>query len=285
MRNRYIRSLVVTALLGSLNADAMDFKWSLGTHDFVVSNIKNDVPLDGIEAGDSHTLGVNSALYVSHTTATGIHFDAKAEAFLDYDKDELDPDHIPIWFDFTFNVDGEMLKLNDTNSLKWLIKMDNRQNTVSCVEREVRQHLGVGYQYQTDNFTFNADILAGFYYIEFDDDTPVNRGYGREDTDDGEASHVYIIDSTYRFNKSWNIFGEYRHYAANMGAATLEDNVNVLVSYMGSDVFGEGTGFHLKAKYVKYDISRFYKESIGHDIVPFDNDTLIQAYVTIPVKF
>ncbi len=285
MQNKIVQSALFATVLLSAPLSAMEFEWSVGVHDLVVQDIKNDLVTDGISSGDSHTFGINTAIYVHHTTQSGINLNAKAEVFLDNDQDELDPDHIPIWFDFSFYVDGEMYKINENNQLTWLIKMDNRQNTVSCVEREVRQHLGLGYEYHKGGFTFDANLLAGFYYIEFDDDTPVARDYTREDTDDGEASHVYMLDAKYVFSKDLSVFAEYRHYAANMGAATLEDNVNALVSYMGSNLFGEGTGFHLKAKYVKYDISRFYRDSVGIDIVPFDNDTLIQAYVTIPVKF
>ena len=288
MKKKIVQSALLGAILLNAPLSAMEFEWSVGVHDFMVMDIKDDDAHnyphdDGISAGDSHTLGINTAIYVKHTTQTGINIVAKAEAFLDHDKDHLDPDHIPVWFDFSLDVDGDMYSINDANTLRWYIALDNRQNTVSCVEREVRQHLGVGYEFNKSGFTFDAKILAGFYYIEFDDDTPVARGYNREETDDGEASHVYVLRGAYKFNKDWSVEADFRHYAANTGGDTLEDNANALLTYKGSDMFGEGTTMNLKVKHVKYDISRLNVHPLP--IVPFDNDTLIQAYVTIPVEF
>ena len=285
MRNSYKLSLLASSLLLSTVVNAFEFEASVGVHDFVVSDIKNDVAADGISSGTSHTLGVNAAIYVKHQTANKINFLAKAEAFLDRDKDHLDPDHIPIWFDFLLDIDGPMYTINDKNALKWYILMDNRQNTVSCIEREVRQHLGVGYEYKSGGFRFDFNLYAGFYYIEIDDDTPSARGYTRQDTDDGEASNVVEFEAAYDFNKNWSLYGNIKRYAANTGMENLEDNAEVRLTYSGSEFLTDGSTLNFKVKHVKYNFDRFYRADVGVPILPFDNDTLIQAYVTLPISF
>lgn len=265
---------------------AVEYDVSVGLHDFVVSDIKNDLIADGIESGTSHTLGINGAIYLKHTTPSGIKMLAKAEAFLDRDKDHLDPDHYPVWFDFLITIDGNIHKIDNSNRFKWHILIDNKQNTVSCIEREVRQHVGAGYEYTKGGLRLEVSGYMGFYYIEIDDDTPSARGYTRQDTDDGEASNVISLEGDYKFNTDWSLSGYVRHYAANTGFETLEQNYQLRLSYKGAvKTFGKGSTLNLKLKHSAYDFSRFYRPSVGVPILPFDNDTLIQAYVTVPLHF
>jgi hypothetical protein len=278
-------SILLSSLLLSSAVSAMEFEASVGVHDFMVSDIKNDVPADGISSGTSHTLGVNAAIYIKHETQNHIKFLAKAEAFLDHDKDHLDPDHIPVWFDFLLDIQGEMYTINENSLLKWYVLMDNRQNTVSCIEREIRQHIGVGYEYTKSGLTLDFNLYAGFYYIEIDDDTPGERKYSRQDTDDGEASNIIELKAQYNFNQDWSLYGGFKRYAANTGREHLEDNVELLLTYKNADFLTEGSTLNFKIKHVQYDFDRFYRSDIGVPILPFDNDTLIQAYVTLPISF
>ena len=262
---------------------AVEYDLSVGMHNLVVQNIVNDVPADGITTKTSHTFGLNSAIYVKHETDTGIKVLAKAEVFLDYDTDHLDPDHIPIWFDFFMDVRGPLYKINSTNQLKWYIFMDNRQNTVSCIEREVRQHIGLGYETILNKLILDMNLYTGFYYIEMDDDTPVARGYTRQNTDDGEASLVVELSLKYNFTQDVSFLLHAKKYTATGGFERLEDNLEALLTYKNSSIFGDTTALHFKAKYVKYDLERFYLPSTGVPILPFNNDMLIQAYVTFPL--
>ena len=283
IKYKILSLLTYTLLASSLNA--MSFEASVGTHDFIVSDIKDDTPNDGIDSGTSHTLGLNAAIYVKHTTKSGINLVAKAEAFLDNDKDHLDPDHIPVWFDFLVDIDGVIHRLNDNNLFKWYLLMDNKQNTVSCIEREVRQHLGVGYEYINGGLTLDVNAYSGFYYIEIDDDTPVARGYTRQQMDDGEASNMLQFTVAYQFDKHWLASFDARTYNANAGMENLENNFEFDLKYSGAYILTEGSTLNLKIKHVKYDLDRFYVSSTGLPILPFDNDTLVQAYVTLPIEF
>ena len=277
-------SVYLSTLLLSASLSAANFGVIAGVHNFIVSDIQNDVPTDGISAGNSHTLGLHVGGFVNHTTPSNINLFAKIEVLFDNDKDNLDPDHIPIWFDSLVDIDGPVYSINKYNDIRWHLVMDNKQNTVSCIEREMRQHVGVGYQYTNKGLTFELNTYLGFYYIEIDDDTPLNRGYTRQDTDDGEASHVFELEVEYTFNREWSLYAKAKTYIPNVGDERLEDNFETRLTYINS-WFGEGTTMNFKVKHVKYNFDRFYKDPPGVSILPFDNETLIQAYCTIPIEF
>ena len=277
--------LLISTLLMSHSLSAFDIDLSAGAHDFVVSNISNDTPNDGISAGTSHTLGLNIGIIANHTTPSNIHLMAKAEAFWDRDKDHLDPDHIPIWFNFIISADGPMYTINIYNHFKWYVLMDNKQNTVSCIERQVRQHVGAGYEFNYNGFTFDTNVYMGFYYIEMDDDTPVARGYTRQDTDDGEASNIFELKMAYKLNKNFTLSGYAKQYSANARLQHLERDYELLVRYKNLDFLAKNSSLNFEIKHSKYNLDRFFRDPPGIAILPFDNDTLIQASVTLPLKY
>ncbi len=282
--NKKLSLLATAFLLGNL-LHAFDVDMSVGMHDFVVSNIVNDTPDDGIKSGTSHTVGLNIGIVAKHTTPSDINFLAKAEAFWDNDRDHLDPDHIPVWFAFLFEVDGKIYKMNENNQFKWYVLMDNKQNTVSCIEREVRQHVGVGYELVRERLRFDLNAYLGFYYIEFDDDTPVARGYTRQDTDDGEASNVFEVKLAYDFTNSFSISGYAKQYSANTGTESLERDYSLLLVYKNAPFLAEKSRLNFEIKHVRYNLDRFFRNPPGIPIVPFDNDTLIQANAIIPLNY
>ncbi len=278
---KLFQSFIVGLLFYVSTLSAVSYEASVGAHDFIVSDIETGGKPAHIEDGTSHTLGLDIGIWVKHTTEKNINILAKAEAFLDNDKDELDSDHIPVWFDFLLDIDGPLYTLNENNYFLWYIYMDNKQNTVSCIEREVRQHVGLGYTYTNGGFKASFNVYAGFYYIEIDDDTPVARGYGREDTDDGEASHVFEFETSYDFTQDFSVYAYAKRYNMNMGGENLEDNFLVQFNYKNIHFLNDNVSFHLKAKYVKYNFDRFNKKGLL-PILPWDNETLVQAYVTMP---
>ncbi len=255
---------------------------SVGVHDFMVQNIQDNVGLVHNVGSSSNTFGGNIGIWYSKHTQGGINILAKAEVFRDYDKDELDFDHIPIWFDYLLTFDGKLHDINEANRFRWLVYLDNRQNTVSCIERTIRQMIGAGYEYHKSALSAGVNLYAGFYYIELDDDTPVARGYTREELDDGEAAHALEAFFSYDFNNNWHINATIRHYAANTGGSTLETDSKLHISYSGESFFMDNATLNLKIDYRKYDYSRFNTRALP--VVPWDNDTLIQAYVLVPIS-
>ncbi len=255
---------------------------TVGVHDFIVNDIEDDGALGHISPGTSHTLGLNASAWVTHSTPGGINIFAKAEIFRDFDQDELDPDHIPVWFDFVADIDGSIHAIDDDNTIKWYLYMDNRQNTVSCIEREIKQHVGIGWQFKKRSFMFALNAYAGFYYIELDDDTPLSRGYTRFELDDGEASNVLELESSYTFSNGLSLYAGIKRFSANAGMQTLETDFNFLASYKAFAFMNQDATLNFKVKHIKYDFSRF-SEGHTYSVLPWDNDTLVQAYVSLPL--
>jgi len=282
---KFLKSSFLAAFVLASSLGAQDIHVSAGFHDFVVQDIKDDGGLHGIPSGDSHTFGVNVGIWAQHTTPSKINILAKAEMFLDRDKDDLDPDHYPIWFDFLVDVDGPLYSINEKNTLAWYVYMDNRQNTVSCVEREIRQQIGFGYVHKQNSFDIALNAYAGFYYIEIDDDTPVARDYTRQELDDGEASTAFEVEGHYYFNNTLDIYARVRNYFANTGFEELETNYEFQCSYhpKKSSFLRDDATLHVKIKYNQYNFDRFNVHTL--DMLPWDNDMLIQAYVSIPYQF
>jgi len=278
------KSSLLFAPLLTISLNGMDFQATFGLHDFMVNNIKTDGYPAHIKDGTSHTFGVDAGIWIRHTTPSDINFLAKAEVFLDRDKDELDEDHIPVWFDFLVDVDGPMYKINERNRLLWYVLIDNKQNTVSCIEREIRQHIGVGWEFHTQKFKVALNTYLGFYYIEIDDDTPKQRGYTRMELDDGEASNAFELETSYSFTQDWSIYAKAKRYSANAGFEELETNYELLLSYSGENFLVEHSTLNLNIKNVQYNFDRF---NVHSDLtaLPWDNDTLIKVYLSMPIDF
>lgn len=279
---RFLKSLLLSSFLTPISWSAT-IEVSAGVHDFIVNGIDNPQKQPSyIESGTSHTLGLNTAVWIQHKTPSGISFTGKAQVLLDRDKDELDKDHLPVWFDFLLDIDGEIYKPNDTNSFKWYIYLDNKQNTVSCIERQVRQHIGAGWQYRDDDFMFALNGYLGFYYIEIDDDTPGARGYSRNELDNGEASNVFEAELAYKITPAWSSYANLKRYSANAGFSELETDLKLLVSYHDAISFlAKGSSLNLQIKYNSYNFKEFNIHPLT--VLPWDSDSIVELYIKTPL--
>ena len=80
--------IAVIMLAGAAStASADEWQYWVGVHDFKVPDV------------DSHTYGVTGGVSVDKQTKSGTHLVGSVDLFLDRDKDDLDPDHIPIRWD------------------------------------------------------------------------------------------------------------------------------------------------------------------------------------------
>ena len=279
-----LQKTVFSTLFACSSLFGYNFETTFGAHDFIVNDIKtNGVPAH-IDDGTSHTFGANVGIVVKHKTKSNINLYAKAEVLIDIDTDKLDKDHIPIWFDFIVDVDGDISKINDYNFIKWYVYLDDKQNTVSCIERQIRQHLGLGWQFNNQKLMFALNAYTGFYYIELDDDTPRERGYDRMDLDNGESSSLLEAEASYNFTNDFSIYASASRYSAHAGFSELETDFKMLLTYKTKDFIAEGTTLNLLLKRNNYNFNDFNE---GHDlsILPWDNDSLVQCFISIPTDF
>ena len=271
--------LLGASLFITNSVNAVSYKLSFGIHDLMVQNIKDDGGLGHIKSGTSHTLGINSAFIIDHQTQNNIKLFAKAEILLEYNKDQLDADHIPLWERYLLKGDGRISQLNKNNQAKWFVFIDLKQNTVSGIEKEVRQFTGIGWQYSQNNFEFETNAYIGFYFIEIDDDTPVMRGYSRNELDDGESANLLEVKGKYTINNNLHFLLRGRYFSANMGFEPLESNIDFSLVY--DNFLQKNKTLNFKVNYVKYDFDRFNTKSL--DQLPWDNDTLIQLNISMPI--
>ena len=77
-------ALALTLVAGA--GAAAEWEYSLGVHDMAVRDV------------DSHTYGIGGRAEVDTVTSAGRHMFGSVDLFVDHDKDDLDPDHIPMWW-------------------------------------------------------------------------------------------------------------------------------------------------------------------------------------------
>src|SRR4051812_37794405 len=104
-------------------AVADDWRYSIGVHDFIVSDV------------DSQTYGINAGVSIDKRTDGGRHVFGSFDIFLDYDSDHLDNDHIPIWWQLhlgsmeTSGVVNECMSagrpISTTGSIRWAPSSDS----------------------------------------------------------------------------------------------------------------------------------------------------------------
>ena len=81
-----IGSIVFAGMGLTAKAEGTDWRIAFGGHNTIVEQV------------DSHTLGAHAGFFVEHVTESNISWKGNIDIFIDDDKDKLDPDHIPIWF-------------------------------------------------------------------------------------------------------------------------------------------------------------------------------------------
>lgn len=157
----------ILALVGvsQVSASELDWKLAFGVHDFQVES--------------SDTLGVHAAVSLDYVTDGGILLHGNFDTYLDRDKDKLDPDHIPIWFQSSYYARGNWLNLSEGLKLDWQLDLRGKRNTVSSVEKQIKFYPSLLLDYARPAFGATATVGLGYYFLEIDDDVPKERGYVR----------------------------------------------------------------------------------------------------------
>jgi hypothetical protein len=242
---------------------AKEIKWAYtyGIHDFMVD-------------GNSHTLGINTALYASYQSTANTKHLGSFEIFTEYDKNAQDPDHIPIWFRADYDY-STLLLLHDKLKINAISNFDWKMNTVSSVEQYLKLGAGFSFVFEEERIKIAPKLLFGTYYVEIDDDVPKKSGFTRRELSQGfKPAIMYGIEISWDIQKNLSIELELEEW--NEKGQWLERNICLSLSYQ------ENQKLYIIASVEKtiYNFDNFSKQ--GQNILPWNNDTLIKVIAKIP---
>jgi hypothetical protein len=258
---------VVAALLlvgAAAPSAADDWRYSVGVHDFAVPDV------------DSDTYGINGSVSVDKHTAAGRHVYGSAVVYLDRDKDDLDPDHIPIWWQLHVGTDGDLWQ-GDRTRLGWNANVDTRMNTVSSVEREIFAMPALVAAYDANIFRASAQTAAGWFFLEIDDDVPKSRGYVREERSDfrnNAFGYSLAADMTLKLGSSFTVYGQAQEWWDSHD--WLQTHYRVALTMAAGHSHEQSSEFVLSADFNEYNLDPYFRPNVGVPILPWDNDVLIR---------
>jgi len=263
MTDRYKKfalPLSILLLAGStFAAHADEWRYSIGAHDFNVPDV------------DSHTYGVTGGVWIDKQTSSGWHYVAVAEIFADRDKDDLDPDHIPIRWDVHLRTDGKLWQ-GDRTHIDWTANFDTRMNTVSSVEREMTALPAIVASYEGNVFQPSLKAGAGWFFLEIDDDVPKTRGYDRSDFRNSVLGYSVAADVKIRLGACCRV--------DLMAQGWVDDqdwlqNQYAVALHFGADRWKKDSEVVLSAAAYEYNLD-VYQRPGEPAILPWDNDLLIR---------
>jgi hypothetical protein len=263
-RDMTISTRVFAALLltgAAATGEAADWRYSVGVHDFNVPDV------------DSHTYGLNLGISVDRQTAAGRHVFGSADVFVDRDHDDLDPDHIPVWWQVHAGTDGELWKGERTH-LGWTAAFDTRVNTVSSVERQIIAMPAIVAGYETNPFAASVQAGTGWFFLEIDDDVPKTRGYDRSDFRNSELGYSLAADLSLKLGKSWTAFGQAQEWRDNHD--WLQNEYKVALRMEASHSHAHSSGFMLSADFHEYNLDVYARPDVSQPILPWNNDVMIR---------
>ena len=261
------RLLLFAALLltgTAASGETADWRYSVGVHDFAVPDV------------DSDTYGINGSVSVDKRTEAGRHVYGSAVVYVDRDKDDLDPDHIPIWWQLHAGTDGDF-RQGDRARLGWNANVDTRMNTVSSVEREILAMPALVASYDTNAFRASAQASAGWFFLEIDDDVPKSRGYVREERGDfrnNALAYSLAADLSLRLGSSSRLTARRR------SGGTVTTGWRLITRWHCSMAAGQSheqsSEFVLSADFNEYNLDPYFRPNVGVPILPWDNDVMIR---------
>ncbi|NBI52896.1 hypothetical protein EIZ48_09940 [Photobacterium alginatilyticum] len=272
--------LVIAFLLGyTTSAYAVNWRMTLGGHDFIV------------EQADSHTFGVGIGVLASHATSSNILLSGRINTYFDIDNDELDPDHIPIWFQSDFLVSGKLANLSEQLAMDWFVGLYDRRNTVSSIEKQHKLMPGIDVGLNAKAYEIGVKASAGYYFLEIDDDVPRTRGYERGGLRNETSAGSLQLYAGVGLGSSvdLHVFAQQWHD----GDDWLENKLVVTFAYdanhwLKGGWFGDGQ-LVLDIEHTEYNLAP-YDNRLADDpdylpILPWDNDTFVRVFIDFPLSW
>jgi hypothetical protein len=238
-----------------------DWSYWVGLHDYVVQDV------------DSHTYGVFGGLSFDRQTQRGRHLFGSVDLFADRDKDDLDPDHIPIRWDVHLGSDGKIWK-GARMYVGWKVNVDTRMNTVSSVEREITALPAVVGKYEGDRVQASLKTGAGWFFLEIDDDVPKTRGYDRSDFRNSTLGYNVAADVMIRLGGCCKVDGQAQEWWDDDGWLQTQYGASIHVDVSG---WKKNSELVLSADAYEYNLD-VYQRPGEPTILPWDNDLLIRLF-------
>ncbi|WP_338589950.1 hypothetical protein VXM60_17290 [Shewanella khirikhana] len=261
----------ILALVGvsQVSASELDWKLAFGVHDFQVES--------------SDTLGVHAAVSLDYVTDGGILLHGNFDTYLDRDKDKLDPDHIPIWFQSSYYARGNWLNLSEGLKLDWQLDLRGKRNTVSSVEKQIKFYPSLLLDYARPAFGATATVGMGYYFLEIDDDVPKERGYVRGEFGNDATAWMGDVGAYVMLAPGWKLSGGVEHWAD--GSETLETKYRAALEVNTPGLYKDSV-LTFSMEQSRYNLDHYDKWPKDHEdylpILPWDTDTLYRLYLTVP---
>jgi len=246
------------------SAVAQDWRYSVGVHRLSVPDVA------------SHTDGINVGVSVDERTDSGRHLFGSFDIYLDHDKDHLDPDHIPIWWQLHLGSDGDFWRGNQMR-VGWTADINTRMNTVSSVERQMTALPALVAGYDGQNLRASLEAGAGWFFLEIDDDAPRNQGHDRTNLRNSTFAYAATAKLALKLNESWTISGRARGWRD--GNTTLENQYTAALRVDASSWMGGGwmkkPALVLSADYYQYNLDVYNSPNLP-PVLRWNNDLTIR---------
>ena len=243
---------------------AQDLRYSVGVHEFSVPDV------------DSHTYGLNASVSMDKRNDSGRHVFGSLEVFLDHDKDHLDNDHIPIWWQVHLGTDGDFWRASRMR-IGWTANVDTRMNTVSSIERQITAlpALVAGYDGQFLQASLEAGV--GWFFLEIDDDAPREQGYDRDGLRNTTFAYAATAKVALKLGESLVLSGRARKWWDKH--QPLESQYQAALRLDASSWLGSGSmkqpALVLSADYYSYNLD-VYNHPSGPPVLRWDDDLMIR---------
>ena len=241
-------------------AAAGDWHYSVGVHDFTVPEV------------DSDTFGINGRMTMDRTGDSGRHYFGTLDVLVDRDKDHLDPDHIPVWWELYAGTDGKFWESGHAHA-GWIVDVDTRANTASSVERRILALPALVGAYDGEQWRGSAKAGAGWFFLEIDDDVPKTRGYVRDDLRNSRLAYSVAAEATVRMGGSWSISGSAQEWLDSH--QWLQTEFTAAVRF-ATDRLHKGSALVFDADYNTYNLD-VYQGSGLPPILPWDHDLMFRV--------
>jgi len=242
-----------------------DWRYSVGVHDFVVPDV------------NSQTYGLNGGVSVDKRTDNGRHLFGSVDIFLDRDKDHLDTDHIPIWWQIHLGSDGDFWRANRMR-IGWTADINTRMNTVSSIERQITALPAFVAGYDGQILQAALEAGAGWFFLEIDDDAAREQGYDRSALRNSTFAYAATAKLALKLGESWAISGRARGWWDRYNTP-LESQYQAALRVNASSWIGGGSmkqpALVLSADYYKYNLD-VYNRPNAPPVLRWNDDLMIR---------